>query len=104
LIDSTLLELDDIEVQPTNMNGVHIVHPLFAVNPVGQMPEPDPVDSFSNVDQYFNPGEKGTLGPGTLILTNWQPSAKLSLAFEKVEIIVPMSMDAGSEGGTTGGC
>lgn len=103
LIDANVLALDDIEVQPTNTLGVHVVHPLFAVYPVGKMPETDPVDSFSNVDQYYQPGEKGTLGPGTLILTNWSPNAKLSLGFEKLELVQPMSMDAGDEGGTTGG-
>lgn len=105
LIDSTVLELTDIEVHPTSMAGVHIVHPLFAVNPVGKDPQVDPVDSFSNVDQRFDPGESGTLGPGTLLLTNWAPNAKLSIGFEKVELISTM-VDGGADGGTTtaGGC
>ncbi len=105
LIDATVLELTDIEVHPTSTAGVHLVHPLFAVNPVGKDPEVDPVDSFSNVDQRFDPGQSGTLGPGTLLLTNWEPNAKLSLAFEKIEII-STQVDGGADGGTTtgGGC
>jgi hypothetical protein len=105
LIDDTTLELSDIEVHPTGAEGLHVVHPLFAVNPVGKSPNPDPVDSFSNVDQTFDAGQSGVLGPGTLILTDWEPEAKLSLAFEKVEVI-KLAVDAGMDGGTTvtGGC
>jgi hypothetical protein len=99
------LELTNIQVQPTSMAGVHVVHPLFAVNPVGKPADPDPVDSFSNVDQEFPAGQPGTLSPGTLVLTNWVTDAKLSLAFSKLEIVPPGSADAGVEGGTTGnGC
>jgi hypothetical protein len=96
------LELSDIEVHPTSAAGLHIVHPLFAVNPVGKPADPDPVDSFSNVDQVFPAGQSMPLSPGTLILTNWVSGAKLSLAFEKVEIVVPSAADAGPEGGTSG--
>jgi hypothetical protein len=99
------LELTDIEVHPTSMAGLHVVHPLFAVDPVGKPADPDPVDSFSNVDQVFDAGQSGTLSPGTLVLTNWVTDAKLSLAFSKLEIVIPGSADAGAEGGTTSsGC
>ncbi len=100
LTDSTL-ELDDIEVHPTAKLGVHMVHPLFAVYPKGKPADPDPVDSFSNVEQYFEAGQAGLLGPGTLILTNWAPEAKLSVAFETIEKIDPI---AGDGGVPTGSC
>jgi len=70
-LDATTLELDDIEVHPTAKFGVQLVHPLFTVYPKGREPESDPVDSFSNVDQVFEAGQTGALGPGTVILTNW---------------------------------
>jgi len=100
-LDATTLELDDIEVHPTAKFGVHLVHPLFTVYPKGREPESDPVDSFSNVDQVFEAGQTGALGPGTVILTNWSTDAKLSLAFETIEKIDAQVDDAGTP---TGGC
>jgi hypothetical protein len=105
-LTDTTLELSDIQVHPTSKLGVHLVHPLFVVYPIGKAPDPDPVDSFSNVDIVFPPGESATLSPGTVILTNWKPEAKLSLAFEKIEQIDPNANDGGVDdgGGPTGGC
>lgn len=104
LLAETTLELSNIELHPTSKAGVHIVHPLFVVHPLGQTASPDPVDSFSNVDQTFPAGESGTVGPGTLILVNWSKDAKLSLAFETIAANLPADPDAGVDGGTTGGC
>jgi len=97
------LSLTNIEVHTTNKLGVHLVHPLLVVFPVGLEADPDPVDSFSNVDQTFQPGSGGELGPGTVILTNWKPKAKLTIAFEAIEKIDPGSDDGGMDGGP-GGC
>ncbi len=99
------IQLREIEVQPTSKLGVHIVHPLFVVYPAKGGVEPDPIDSFSNVDQTFLPSEGGSLGPGTVVLTNWSNNAKLSVAFETIEKVDPNDPDAGADGGTpTGGC
>jgi cytochrome c553 len=101
----TTLELSDIQVHPTSKAGVHMVHPLFVMYPVGVDPIPDPVDSFSNLDQTFDIGKSGTLGPGTVLLVNWQKDARLSLAFETIEAIVAPDPDAGDGGsGPGGGC
>jgi hypothetical protein len=102
LTESTL-ELRDLEIHPTAKNGVHLVHPLFVVFDSGDV-DPDPVDSFSNVDQTFEAGEAGVLGPGTLVLTNWAVGAKMSIAFETIDLVSPEVADAGTEGGPTGGC
>jgi cytochrome c553 len=102
--DSSLL-LREIEVHPTAKLGLHLVHPLFVVYPKGAGPDPDPIDSFSNVDQTFPAGAAGALGPGTLVLSNWQSLAKISIAFEVIEV---KSADDPGEGGggagATGGC
>ena len=104
-LDTHVIELDDLEVHPTAALGVHLVHPLFSVFPVGKESDPDPVDSLSNVDQQFDSGQAGPLGPGTLILTNWQAGAKVGVAFQKIEPFTTMMGDAGDDGGTTmGGC
>jgi hypothetical protein len=104
-LDDHVLELDDLEVHPTAALGVHLVHPLFSVFPVGKESDPDPVDSLSNVDQEFDSGQAGALGPGTLILTNWQKGAKLTVGFQKIEPFSTMMGDGGTDGGTTmGGC
>jgi len=101
-ISDKTLELADIEVHTTSKLGVHLVHPLFVVFPPGGEADPDPVDSFSNVDQTFDIGDSGELGPGTVLLTNWKPKAKISIAFEVIEKIDPGMVDAGADGGTTG--
>jgi mono/diheme cytochrome c family protein len=103
-LDEHVIELDDLEVHPTAALGVHLVHPLFSVFPLGKESDPDPVDSLSNVDQVFDSGQAGALGPGTLILTNWQAGAKLAVAFQKIEPFTTQVGDGGTEGGTTGGC
>lgn len=101
-LGSQSLELTQIEVHTTSKLGLHLVHPLFVVFPVGGEADPDKVDSFSNVDQSFQPGSGGELGPGTLVLTNWQPKAKLSIAFELIEKIDPNAGDGGMDGGVAG--
>lgn len=105
LLSDSTLELSNIEVHPTSKAGVHMVHPLFVMYPVGKEPIPDPVDSFSNLDQTFDIGKSGTLGPGTVVLVNWPKDARLSLAFETIEVVLPNDPDAGDGGmDPTGGC
>jgi len=104
LLDTNTLELTNIELHPTSKLGLHVVHPLFVVHPLGKPAIPDPVDSFSNVDQTFEAGNSDALGPGTLILVNWANGAKLSLAFEKIEKQGGVDPDAGDGGDPTGGC
>lgn len=101
-LTSTTLELTNIEVHPTSKLGVHIVHPLLVVFPLGGEADPDPIDSFSNVDSTYVAGASGTLGPGTAVLTNWKSKAKLSIAFETIEVVDPGSADAGDAGPTSG--
>lgn len=102
------LELTQLEVHPTKTTGVHVVHPLFVVYHEGTLqPDPDPVDSFSNIDETYPAGEAGLLGPGVFIVTNWERGAKLSIAFEKIEAVKPVDPDAGTgDGGIVlgGGC
>jgi mono/diheme cytochrome c family protein len=101
-LGSQSLELTQIEVHTTKNTGVHLVHPLFVVFPVGAEADPDPIDSFSNIDQSFEAGTGGELGPGTAILTNWKTKAKLTIAFEKIEKIATGMNDGGMDGGTSG--
>jgi hypothetical protein len=101
-VTSKTLELRNIEVHTTSKLGVHLVHPLFVVFPNSVDADPDPVDSFSNVDDTFVAGTSGTLGPGTVLLTNWAEKAKLTIAFEKIEKVDTAMADAGDAG--MGGC
>lgn len=103
-LSADVLDLGQIEVHPTSKNGVHLAHPLFTVYPAGGAADPDPVDSFSNVDQSFDVGQAGELGPGSLVLTNWKKNARLSVAFEKIELYSASPPDAGAEGGAPDGC
>lgn len=104
-LTETTLELTGIQIHTTTKAGVHVVHPLFTMYPVGSDPIPEPGDSFSNVDQTFDIGKSGQLGPGTFVFPNWQKDARLSIAFEKIEVILPDMADAGDGGsGSGGGC
>ncbi|MBK8258308.1 MAG: hypothetical protein IPK82_37275 [Polyangiaceae bacterium] len=98
------LELTKVEVHTTSKMGIHMVHPLFSVYPKGGDPNPDPADSFSNVDQYVDFGQSAPLGPGTLILTNWVQGGKLQISFEAIETYSSSDPDGGTDGGPTGGC
>ncbi len=98
LLTDKMLGLENIEVHPTLKMGVHIVHPIFVVHPLGEKPKPDPMDSFADVDQTFEANTSGTLGEGKLSLPGWLTDAKLSLAFEKIEVVAPAS------GEVVGGC
>lgn len=98
------LELTNVEVHTTAKMGIHMVHPLFSVYPKGGDPDPDPADSFSNVDQYIDYGKSDALGPGTLILTNWVQGGKLQISFENIETYSTMVGMDGGDGGLGGGC
>lgn len=102
-LTTSSMELTNVEVHTTSKMGIHMVHPLFSVYPKGGDPNPDPADSFSNVDQYIDYGRSEALGPGTLILTNWVEGGKLQISFENIETYSTMSPDGG-DGGLAGGC
>jgi mono/diheme cytochrome c family protein len=97
-LSPTMLGLTAIEVHPSSKSGLRIVHPLFVVHPAGGDADPDPIDSFSNVDRTFPKGVSGQLPPGSLLLPNWSRDAKLSIAFEVIEEL------AGGPGGEAKGC
>lgn len=84
----SILVLSNIQVHPVAGQTIHVVHPLFTVYPEGGFPEPDPVDSFSSLDQTFSlEDESLQLGTGALILPNWQKDAYLGIAFETIEVL-----------------
>lgn len=84
-LSPTLLQLKNLEVHPIEGQAIHIIHPLFVVYPEKAEAEPDPIDSFSGVDQVFTLDQPDlALGTGELILTNWQKDAYLGMAFESI--------------------
>ena len=101
------LKLDNLTVYTTSTTGVHLVHPVFAVYPKGKPADPDPVDSFSELDERYAEGTANTLGVGMLILTNWQENAKLGIGFGQIEPYVVGGGEGGGGGagggGSTGG-
>ncbi len=82
----TMLRLTNITAHPVVGKPLHVVHPVFTVYVPGEPGDPDPVDSFSNLDQTFTLGADNTVGTGELVLTNWQKGAYLGLAFELIEV------------------
>lgn len=95
--EPSMLSLTDITVHPVGDKTIHIVHPIFTVYRPGVLPDPDPVDSFSNVDQTFNLAQADLhLGTGAVVLTNWKKDAYLGIGFETIEIY-----GGGADGGVT---
>jgi hypothetical protein len=93
----TMLWLTNITVHTVADQPIHVVHPLFTVYAPGEPANPDPVDSFSNIDQTFTIDGDPTLGTGQIILTNWKKGSYLGLAFELIEVY-------GGNAGGAGGC
>ncbi len=86
--DPVLLQLSTLQVHAVSDKPLHIVNPLFTVYPpgAGSSPDPDPIDSFAGLDEKYAVDTDPTLGTGMLILTNWVKDARLSFAFEKIEL------------------
>jgi hypothetical protein len=81
----TSLELANIKVVAPATTGVHIVHPLFVTWDQNLSPTPDPVDSFSALDQTVYAGQTAALGPGTLFLPNFASTSLVNIVFTTVE-------------------
>jgi hypothetical protein len=95
----TSIELKNLKLTTPAATGVHVVHPVFVIWDQNLTPTPDPVDSFSNLDQTVFSGTTAPLGPGTLIMPNFAAGSLLSVAFTLAE---PKSGSA--DGGTVTGC
>jgi hypothetical protein len=97
LANGNLLTLSNVSVVAPSTTGVHITYPIFAILP----PMADEIDdsSLSAVDQTIGAGATAQLGPGTLILTQWQTNAKM-----KIEFTAIAKANAGDGGTLTGGC
>jgi hypothetical protein len=94
--EPSMLSITDLTVHPVGTTTLHIVHPLFTVYPPDAPADPDPVDSFSNVDQTFSLQSDLRLGTGDVVLTNWAKDSYLGIAFEVIEVY-----GAGTDAGLT---
>lgn len=95
----TSIELTSLKVVTPSTTGVHLTHPVFVVWDQNLTPNPDPVDSFSNLDETVFSGSSAPMGPGTLLLPNFAAGSLLSVVFTLVE---PKTGSA--DGGTVSGC
>ena len=96
----TSIELTNIKVTTPATTGVHVVHPIFVIWDQNLTPTPDPVDSFSNLDETVFSGTSSPLGPGTLLMPNFKAGELISVAFTLAEAKMPTAGD----GGTVTGC
>jgi hypothetical protein len=99
-INGSILTLTKLQLVAPATTGLHLAHPIFVMVPATGDAVEDPVDSFSNLDQTQGAGASQTLGVGTLILTGWDASAKLQIAFTTLAT----ATGAGDAGAPTGGC
>jgi hypothetical protein len=98
----SLLQLDNLQVYPAGV-AVEIAHPRFDVYPAGSsIAQPDPSDTLSDVDETFVPqGTLRQLGPGQVLLDNWQSGARLGLDFTQGKI---ETLNLTSDGGIVTPC
>jgi len=85
MIGTTSIQLSQIKVNTSAATGVHLVHPIFVIWDQNLNPTPDPVDSFSGLDQSVFSASSAELGPGTLVLPNFAAGDLLSVAFTTAE-------------------
>jgi hypothetical protein len=97
----TTLHLSSIVVTASSSAGVHMVHPLWVTWDANMVPTPDPVDSFSNLDETVQMGSTQAMGPGTLFLPNFATGTMmLNVVFMTIE--AKGTMGDGGTGGTLG--
>ncbi len=95
----TSIELTSLKIVTPASTGVHVTHPVFVIWDAQLNPTPDPIDSFSNLDETVFSGSSAALGPGTLLMPNFAAGDLVSVAFTLIE---PKSGSA--DGGTVTGC
>lgn len=98
----SLLQLANLQVYPAGV-ALEIVHPRFDVYPAGSsIAQPDPSDILSDVNETFVPqGTLRQLGPGEVLLDNWQQGARLGLDFSLGKIL---TLNLTSDGGIVTPC
>jgi hypothetical protein len=98
-IQADILTLSSMKVIAPANTGVHVVFPIFIVNPLSGQEVRD--TSFSNDDESFAAGQATTLNPGMLIITGWNATDRMRIEFTKLEGATVAGVDGGP--GTTGG-
>jgi hypothetical protein len=83
----SMIELSMIEIVTPVASGLHIVHPLWSRWDDSGRAFPDPVDSFSNLDQTTRSSTIALLGPGLVILPSYASGQRINVVFEKIEAI-----------------
>jgi hypothetical protein len=94
------LELASLTVVAAATSGIHIAHPLFVTWDAKLNPTPDPVDSFSNLDETVAQGKSAPLGPGLVFLPSFATGDLINVVFTTIE----PKMVSTSDGGVTTGC
>jgi hypothetical protein len=100
-LSNGILTLTNLQVQAPVASGLHIAHPVFAAVPPTGATIPDPVDSFSNVDQTVSPAESTPLGTGTLVLSSFPIGGELEIQFNT---LAPVAVVVADGGAGSGGC
>jgi hypothetical protein len=81
----TSIELKNIMLVAPAATGVHVQHPVFVIWDQNLTPTPDPIDSFSGLDETAFAGSSVTLGPGTMLMPNFAATDLVSVAFSLIE-------------------
>jgi len=94
-ITGTNLTLTGLSVKTAASIGLHVVHPLFVSWDPQFNATPDPIDSFSNLDQTILQNSTSTLGPGVLVIPNFSAGFMLSIVFGTIEAKATGTGDGG---------
>jgi len=102
--NGTGLELSDLRLINTkpgapvagDQRSIHYKSPLFVLWR-GGLPYPDPGNSFDSYDRTItlnqnDPSTTGVaMGPGLLVLDQYQPGYSISIVFDTIELVKPVS-------------
>lgn len=90
------MRFTNVQIVAPSSGGVHVVSPLFVMEPTMGSSTVD--TTFSTADVTVSAGQTQSLAP-VYYFYNWQQGAKLRLQFQKIESATGGGMDGGSQSG-----
>jgi hypothetical protein len=110
-LDGATITFTDMTITAPASTGLHIAHPIFAIEtgPDTGPALPDVSDSFSNLDQVVPAGQTMALGVGLFVLDvsatigkNWSSADEIEIQFTTLASVG--SSDGGTDASIKGGC
>jgi hypothetical protein len=96
-IGGGILTMSEMKITAPTARGIRMTSPFFVIVPEKGPTISDSENGFAG-ELELEPAQTKDLYGGTLLILKWQPTSKLQLSFDKLEVL------PAPDGGTTGGC